>query len=331
MKGQLVFEFIIAAVLLFAIIMYIINYLSINFSSFSKEFYSDNLENKLLQISEILILDNNTGLVKNWPVLNYTKIMELNQSCDSNPDHYIPDDLANKLDVNKENIKIQINKVSNVEQIKTYTFSDTVNNKAFNGTTLTSGIFDVPVTEINVTEYNALLYDDDIYQRSRVSIGNYYAFTRFDFIIDEDIADITKINITWYGKGGRFDAGGKNGYNLFVKEGGSWVSKVVNSVDNTEQHENITYTNDFSDIITNGKLSFVAQTYEKKTPGVPPQQDIIVDTDLAEVNVTYMGILAQNILDCGREIIPRNIPVVKIERFTLAEDNKMLILSVWLW
>ena len=123
MKGQMVFEFIIAAVLFFAIILYVLNYLNTNVSAFSSDFYIDNLENKAVQISELLIHNKGkwvgggpliVGLVQEWPVLNSTKIQWLNDSCSTRPGYI---DLLGRFDLLEKpyfiekpsyNMKIQI-------------------------------------------------------------------------------------------------------------------------------------------------------------------------------------------------------------------------------
>lgn len=104
-KGQMVFEFIIAAVLFFTIILYVINYLNVNVSAFSSGFYVDDLESKAVQISELLVHNKGkwtgvtpvvVGLAEEWPVLNSTKIQWLNNSC-SDAAGYI--DLLGKFDL----------------------------------------------------------------------------------------------------------------------------------------------------------------------------------------------------------------------------------------
>lgn len=90
MKGQMVFEFVVAAVIFFGIIFYTINYLNSSVSAFSGDLYINNLETKVVQISELLVhssgvWDDSTpktvGLSKKWPVLNMTKIQLLDDFC----------------------------------------------------------------------------------------------------------------------------------------------------------------------------------------------------------------------------------------------------------
>jgi hypothetical protein len=90
MKGQAVLEFIIASVFFFAIIFYTLSYLNITVWTFDKDHYSNFLDSRSVQISEILIttsgvwesgVPKSAGLVGEYPVLDSTKISWLNNSC----------------------------------------------------------------------------------------------------------------------------------------------------------------------------------------------------------------------------------------------------------
>jgi hypothetical protein len=86
MKGQLVFEFVIAAFILFSIILFVISNLSENMNLYHVNFISNFLESRALQISEILLNDPVNGIVDEWPVLNEQKMASFNASCN---DDYI--------------------------------------------------------------------------------------------------------------------------------------------------------------------------------------------------------------------------------------------------
>ena len=83
MKGQLVFEFVIAALMLFAIIIYTINYLSINSNLYHERFLSNILESKAMQVSEILMNDPNNGIIEQWPILDMVKMTSFENDCDT--------------------------------------------------------------------------------------------------------------------------------------------------------------------------------------------------------------------------------------------------------
>ncbi len=86
----MVFEFVVAAVIFFAVVFYTINYLNSGVSAFSGGSYVNNLEIRAIQISELLVHDPGVwedstpkivGLSKEWPVLNMTKIQLLDGFC----------------------------------------------------------------------------------------------------------------------------------------------------------------------------------------------------------------------------------------------------------
>jgi len=97
MKGQLVFEFIVAVLIFFGIVFYAINYLSWTVSGYSSDFSAENMESEASQIGELLVLNKGNwsggnpvtlGLAQEWPVLNSTKISWLNASCNTLPSGY---------------------------------------------------------------------------------------------------------------------------------------------------------------------------------------------------------------------------------------------------
>ena len=91
MKGQLVFEFVIAALMLFSIIIYTINYLSINSNLYHERFLSNMLESKAVQVSEILLNDPVDGIVDEWPLLDTVKMSAFESSCNSDYEETLRD------------------------------------------------------------------------------------------------------------------------------------------------------------------------------------------------------------------------------------------------
>ena len=74
-KGQFVFEFLIAGVIFFAVVLYAMNFLSANVSEFHGKFYMDKLQSKALQISCILLNEKSPmGVVESPHVFNMSKI-----------------------------------------------------------------------------------------------------------------------------------------------------------------------------------------------------------------------------------------------------------------
>jgi hypothetical protein len=94
MKGQMVFEFVIAAVVFFGIVLYVINYLNTEMVTYSSDYFTNELESKAVQISELLV--HNPGeweslpvgnawvlglAAEEWPVLDDEKISNLGLLC----------------------------------------------------------------------------------------------------------------------------------------------------------------------------------------------------------------------------------------------------------
>ena len=124
MKGQLVFEFVIAAMFFLAMIMYTINYLNNTVFLYSSDYYANTLESKAWQVSEILMRNRGVwsgdppnmvpsviGLAGDWPVINESKILSLNQFCVN-----YRSDLMNLLDIDPElhGIRIEINESGSI-------------------------------------------------------------------------------------------------------------------------------------------------------------------------------------------------------------------------
>ncbi len=117
-KGQLVFEFVIAAVFFFYIVFYVINYLNITATVFANDFYMNSLEFTAIQSSELLLhsrgvwnesIPKSLGLAEKWPVLNSTKIQYLDSYCRTNYESTLE-----KLDINSSlghGVKIEINEI----------------------------------------------------------------------------------------------------------------------------------------------------------------------------------------------------------------------------
>ena len=90
MKGQMIFEFMVAAVIFIGIVLYIIMYMSGSMGTFSSDYRSNFLESKAVQISEILAhspgvwVDGEPvqmGLATEWPELDKAKVELLQAYC----------------------------------------------------------------------------------------------------------------------------------------------------------------------------------------------------------------------------------------------------------
>ena len=98
MKGQMVLEFIISAVMFFAVILFTINYLNNEVSVFSSDYFTNEVESKAVQVSELLLHSPGVwksdgsaeaiGLSDEWPVLNMTKVDYMEQYYCSSDNRY---------------------------------------------------------------------------------------------------------------------------------------------------------------------------------------------------------------------------------------------------
>ncbi len=92
MRGQLIFEFVIATLFFLAIVMYTISYLNITVFAFSESHQNSMIRNNAWQISELLVKGQGVwsgsplepmelGIAESWPVMNHTRITALDAWC----------------------------------------------------------------------------------------------------------------------------------------------------------------------------------------------------------------------------------------------------------
>ena len=75
----------------------------------------------------------------------------------------------------------------------------------------------VPSTEFPTsTDYNKIKTDNEDYKQSDSATNGYYAAHRFNFSISESPSSITKINVTWNGKGWHEFVQSSDGANLYI-------------------------------------------------------------------------------------------------------------------
>lgn len=89
-KGQMIFQFIIGAVIFFSIVLFIIAFLNNTVSGFGSDAAKDTLQAKAMAVSEIIVrgagvwagnTPETVGLASEWPALNSTKIRLLAEYC----------------------------------------------------------------------------------------------------------------------------------------------------------------------------------------------------------------------------------------------------------
>jgi len=95
MKGQMVFEFIVAAILLFGIIVYSLTLLNVNATQFRDDSYHNDLEIRAIQVAELLVHNRGdyttpiaVGLSSNHPNISAANMNQLDILC-SGVDGYI--------------------------------------------------------------------------------------------------------------------------------------------------------------------------------------------------------------------------------------------------
>ena len=104
MKAQMTIEFIVAAVIFFSLILYIMVFLNTSLSEYREEFYVNDLQSRAIQISDILVHDRMVGVSGGYPVINTTRLDELQLVCDNQYPN-----LLRSLDLMHHRIKIQVN------------------------------------------------------------------------------------------------------------------------------------------------------------------------------------------------------------------------------
>lgn len=105
MKGQMVFEFIVAAMVFFIIVVYVINFWNAKVGDFTKDSRDIDMETGAGQISELLVKEQGlwdgrtpriVGIASDngWPEMNITRIEYLKDYCTTDYE-----DLKNKLEL----------------------------------------------------------------------------------------------------------------------------------------------------------------------------------------------------------------------------------------
>jgi hypothetical protein len=86
MKGQVVFEFVIASLILFSVIVYTISFIAGDFNTRHGRFLSDRLESNAIRVSNLLLSNHkDIGIVEVWPQVNQGMINDLMDECNDYP------------------------------------------------------------------------------------------------------------------------------------------------------------------------------------------------------------------------------------------------------
>ncbi|MBN1502982.1 LamG domain-containing protein [Candidatus Woesearchaeota archaeon] len=145
--------------------------------------------------------------------------------------------------------------------MRNYTYLDTTNNKAYEDRTEASSPAYDTTTEID-DSYSTLVDNDNSYQSYQTIGTDYYPYTRFEMKLDESIADMKNLSLSWVGYGDLVYFGGTEGFNILVF---NWVSETWGSksasTNANEQIVRINITNPLmsGEINETGGMKFVAR------------------------------------------------------------------------
>ncbi len=148
-----------------------------------------------------------------------------------------------------------------------------------------------PSTVLTALEYDDIEADDGAFFNHAATSNNQYVRHRFEFLLDEAEADVTRIDVTWSGKGVNENNGKTDGAAIYIWKysgaGGSTYQLLVAGAD-TESPVTLagSVTSDLPDYIGPGtKISVLAVSADKKS-GV--SKDNILYTDYVSITV-YTG------------------------------------------
>ena len=152
----------------------------------------------------------------------------------------------------------------------------------------TDGIFAGSENEITSADYTSISVDDSNYVEDTWTTLNEYQYHRFVFTIDENIInDITQIDITWKGYGGKTDGIAYTyGHSLWMKETGSWSEKD-SGTQSSKETLTAQKTDSFSDWIVGGNLECAIQSDESAIP--LSSISSFLRSYYVEVKITYLG------------------------------------------
>ena len=136
-----------------------------------------------------------------------------------------------------------------------------------------------------IDSYSNIRADDGTYETYVTSTNGKYAAQRFNFSIDDNEESwITKINVTWNGKGWH-DTGGLayNGTYLYIWNGTGY-EELANNIVSTDATLTGEVTSDISNYINAGNVTILVK--QKSTQTSEPDRYSHIETDYVKVVVT---------------------------------------------
>jgi hypothetical protein len=186
-----------------------------------------------------------------------------------------------------------------------------VNASAAEGASST-GSFDGIGELFSSTDYNSISFDNENYVSDSSDLGM-HQYHEFRFTIDEDVEDITRIDITWKGYGG--DDLSNYGYSLWVMESGNYIKKAsgTKSSKDTLVKSYTVSSDDINNLISGGSLYIGVQSDYEGEAKDPPFAGVVslIKSYYVEVSITYN---AQND-ECQGLVVSNPSSVVEMESF----------------
>lgn len=180
------------------------------------------------------------------------------------------------------------NYMGKIQEIS-YNYSDTINNKAYQGSTVNACNFDFlnEYSEFTSTQYLAVASNDTNKASFNTGLLSHYPVHKFWIQINEDIDALRRLNIYWRGR----DYGEGYGKALFVYENGTWIEKRADTGEETTVELSVVYDYDFSLIVNEtGYIGIAVRTYmPEETYGEPYTyiQTEFVETVASRIISTY--------------------------------------------
>lgn len=146
-----------------------------------------------------------------------------------------------------------------------------------------------PSEEFNATEYANIRFDDDVYASNQSTANGNYAAHRFNFSIDDNEESwITKINVTWKGKGDHDRAGATKGAKLYIY---NFSSAAYEELDSTTRDTEVTLTGEktsgiSSYISSSNNVTLLVNQTSAQTEELGVKKYSYIETDYVKLVVT---------------------------------------------
>jgi len=146
-----------------------------------------------------------------------------------------------------------------------------------------------PSEEFNATEYTNIRFNDDVYASNQTTTDDYYAAHRFNFSIDDNEESwITKINVTWMGKGDHDRAGATKGAKLYIY---NFSSAAYEELDRTTRDAEVTLTGEktsgiSSYISSSNNMTLLVNQTSAQTEELGVKKYSHIETDYVKLVVT---------------------------------------------